>query len=41
VPPEDIVFNRFYLNKTGPVKPKAKQKDSILDEGKAKQGELG
>ena len=32
VPPEDIVFHRFYLNKTGPVKPKAKRKDSVLDE---------
>ncbi|XP_066397430.1 protein SLOW WALKER 2-like isoform X2 [Miscanthus floridulus] len=32
VPPEDIVFHRFYLNKTGPVKPKAKWKDSVLDE---------
>ncbi|PWZ08716.1 Guanosine nucleotide diphosphate dissociation inhibitor 1 [Zea mays] len=33
VPPEDIVFHRFYLNKTGPVKHKAKWKDSVLDEG--------
>lgn len=32
MPPEDIVFHRFYLNKTGPVKPKAKRKDSVLDE---------
>lgn len=32
VPPEDIVFHRFYLNKTGTVKRKTKQKDSVLDE---------
>nr|CAB3456830.1 unnamed protein product [Digitaria exilis] len=32
VPPEDIVFHRFYMNKSGPIKPKAKRKDSILDE---------
>lgn len=32
VPPEDIVFHRFYMNKSGPVKPKAKRKSSILDE---------
>lgn len=32
VPPEDIVFHRFYLNKSGPVKSKAKRKDSVLDE---------
>ncbi|ONM17325.1 Glutathione S-transferase TCHQD [Zea mays] len=34
VPPEDIVFHRLYLNKTGPVNRKAKRKDSVLDEGK-------
>jgi ribosome biogenesis protein MAK21 len=32
VPPEDIVFHRFYMNKSGPIKPKAKRKDSALDE---------
>ena len=32
VPPEDIVFHRFYMNKSGPIKPKAKKKDSVLDE---------
>ncbi|XP_052167758.1 protein SLOW WALKER 2 [Oryza glaberrima] len=32
VPPEDIVFHRFYMNKTGPIKPKAKKKTAILDE---------
>ncbi|KAG2642794.1 hypothetical protein PVAP13_2KG215200 [Panicum virgatum] len=31
VPPEDIVFHRFYMNKSGPIKPKAK-KGSVLDE---------
>ncbi|KAM3241992.1 hypothetical protein ACQJBY_054610 [Aegilops geniculata] len=32
VPPEDVVFHRFYMNKTGPIKPKAKKKASVLDE---------
>ncbi|XP_006663966.1 CCAAT/enhancer-binding protein zeta [Oryza brachyantha] len=32
VPPEDVVFHRFYMNKTGPIKPKAKKKTSVLDE---------
>jgi len=32
IPPEDIVFHRFYMNKSGPIKPKAKKKDSVLDE---------
>ena len=32
VPPEDIVFHRFYMNKSGPIKPKAKKKGSVLDE---------
>ncbi|CAL5080949.1 unnamed protein product [Urochloa decumbens] len=31
VPPEDIVFHRFYMNKSGPIKLKAK-KGSVLDE---------
>ncbi|TKW32699.1 hypothetical protein SEVIR_2G184700v4 [Setaria viridis] len=30
VPPEDIIFHRFYMNKSGPIK--AKRKDSALDE---------
>ncbi|CAN6162295.1 unnamed protein product [Urochloa humidicola] len=30
VPPEDIVFHRFYMNKSGPIK--AKKKGSVLDE---------
>ncbi|KAM3226884.1 hypothetical protein ACQJBY_059073 [Aegilops geniculata] len=32
VPPEDVVFHRFYMNKTGPIKPKAKKRASVLDE---------
>jgi ribosome biogenesis protein MAK21 len=32
VPPEDVVFHRFYMNKTGPIKPKAKKKASVLDD---------
>ncbi|XP_062179320.1 protein SLOW WALKER 2 [Phragmites australis] len=32
VAPEDVVFHRFYMNKTGPIKPKAKRKASVLDE---------
>jgi ribosome biogenesis protein MAK21 len=32
VPPKDIVFHRFYMNKSGPIKPKAKKKGSVLDE---------
>ncbi|OEL15322.1 CCAAT/enhancer-binding protein zeta [Dichanthelium oligosanthes] len=32
VPPEDIVFHRFYMNKSGPVKTKAKRKGSDVDE---------
>ena len=32
IPPEDIVFHRFYMNKSGPIKPKAKKKGSVLDE---------
>ncbi|XP_047082099.1 protein SLOW WALKER 2-like [Lolium rigidum] len=32
VPPEDVVFHRFYMNKTGPIKPKAKKKASVVDE---------
>ncbi|TVU19278.1 hypothetical protein EJB05_35417 [Eragrostis curvula] len=32
VPPEDVVFHRFYMNKAGPIKPKAKKKASVLDE---------
>lgn len=29
VPPEDVVFHRFYMNKTGPIKPKAKKKTAF------------
>ncbi|KAG8048511.1 hypothetical protein GUJ93_ZPchr0009g334 [Zizania palustris] len=32
VAPEDVVFHRFYMNKTGPMKPKAKKKTSVLGE---------
>ncbi|CAM0945405.1 unnamed protein product [Alopecurus aequalis] len=32
VPPEDVVFHRFYMNKTGPIKPKAKKKALVLDD---------
>ncbi|GJN14287.1 hypothetical protein PR202_gb01090 [Eleusine coracana subsp. coracana] len=32
VPPEDVVFHRFYMNKGGPIKAKAKKKASVLDE---------
>ncbi|KAJ1291760.1 hypothetical protein BS78_02G341000 [Paspalum vaginatum] len=32
VPPEDIVFHRFYMNKSGHIKPKAKRKSSVIDE---------
>jgi ribosome biogenesis protein MAK21 len=32
VPPEDVVFHRFYMNKTGPIRSKAKKASSVLDE---------
>ncbi|KAL6644210.1 hypothetical protein ACP70R_015818 [Stipagrostis hirtigluma subsp. patula] len=32
VPPEDVVFHRFYMNKTGPMKLKAKRKGLVLDD---------
>lgn len=32
VPPEDVVFHRFYMNKTGPIKHKAKKKASVIDD---------
>ncbi|WVZ66608.1 hypothetical protein U9M48_015800 [Paspalum notatum var. saurae] len=32
VPPEDIVFHRFYMNKSGHIKPKAKRMSSVIDE---------
>lgn len=32
MPPEDVVFHRFYMNKTGPIRAKAKKKASVLDE---------
>ncbi|KAL6894019.1 hypothetical protein ACP4OV_008117 [Aristida adscensionis] len=32
VPPEDVVFHRFYMNKTGPMKSKAKRKPLVVDD---------